>query len=89
MKSSLNDIVCGAKPNNRTRGHFECDLAWFVFVLISFVRMHGIIWRGGRGGGGAGRLKLGVQGQGGGRILDVDGQGGWGVLKTGQFSWTS
>ena len=32
------------------------------------------------------RLKLDVQDQGGGRILDVDGQGGWGVLKSGQFS---
>ena len=33
-------------------------------------------------------MKLDVQGQGGGRILDVmDGEGG--VLKTGQFSWTS
>ena len=28
-------------------------------------------------------------GQGGGRILDVDGQGGRGVLKIGQFSWMS
>ena len=35
------------------------------------------------------RLKLDVQGQEGGRILDVDGQGGWGVLKTGKFSWMS
>ena len=36
-------------------------------------------------------LELGVQGQGVGRILDVDGQGGWGggVLKIGQFSRTS
>ena len=33
------------------------------------------------------RLKLNVQDQGGGRILDVPGQGG--VLKIGQFSWTS
>ena len=35
-----------------------------------------------------------VQGQGSGRILEVDEQGGWveggvGVLKIGQFSWTS
>ena len=45
-----------------------------------------IIWRG-RGF----RLKLDVQGQGVGRILDVAGQGGWrrGVLKIGQFSCTS
>ena len=35
------------------------------------------------------RLKLDVQGQEGGRILDVDGQGRLGVLKIGQFSWTS
>ena len=35
------------------------------------------------------RLKLDVQDQGGGRISNVDGQGGWGILKTGQFSWTS
>ena len=42
-------------------------------------------------GGGAGgvSLELDVQGQGGGRILDVDGQGRLGVLKTGQISWTS
>ena len=33
-------------------------------------------------------LKLDVQGQRGGRILDVDGQGGWGVLKIGQVSLT-
>ena len=42
------------------------------------------------GEGGGGRcLKLDVQGQGGGRFSDVGGQGGWGVLKIGQFSWTS
>ena len=35
------------------------------------------------------RLKLGVQGHGGGRIYDIARQGGWGVLKFGQFSWTS
>ena len=29
------------------------------------------------------------QGQVGGKTLHVDGQGGWGVLKIGQFSWTS
>ena len=43
-----------------------------------------IIWTG------AGvRLKLDIQVQGGGRILDVDGQNGWEVLKIGQFSWMS
>ena len=39
--------------------------------------------------GGGVHMKLDFQGQGGGRILDVDGQGGWVVLKIGQFSWTS
>ena len=34
-------------------------------------------------------LKLDVQNQGGGRILDVDRHGRGGVLKIGQFSWTS
>ena len=34
-------------------------------------------------------LKLDVQGQRGKKNLDVDGQGGWGVLKIGQFWWTS
>ena len=35
------------------------------------------------------RLELDVQGEGGGKILDVDGQEEQGVLKIGQFSWTS
>ena len=35
------------------------------------------------------RLKLDVQGQGGGKMWDVDGQGEWGVLKVRSFSWTS
>ena len=39
--------------------------------------------------GGEGCLKLDVQGQGRGRIFDVDGQVGWTVLKIGQFSGTS
>ena len=30
-----------AKSNNRTRGQFEYDVLGFVFVLISFVHMHG------------------------------------------------
>ena len=33
--------------------------------------------------------KLNVQGQGGGKILEVGWQEGWRVLKTGEFSWTS
>ena len=35
------------------------------------------------------RLKMDVQRQGGGGLLDVDGEVGWAVLKIGQFSWTS
>ena len=34
-------------------------------------------------------LKLDVQGQGDGKMFDVDGQAGWGVLKIRQFLWTS
>ena len=49
---------------------------WIMFSFNWLV----VIWRGGC------RLKLDVQGQGGGRILDVDGHGGWVVLKIGQFS---
>ena len=41
------------------------------------------------GGGGGIRLKLDVQGQVGGRILDVAGQRRVGVLKIGQFSCRS
>ena len=36
-----------------------------------------------------GRFKLDVKGQGDGRILNVVGQEGWGILKIGQFSWAS
>ena len=35
----------------------------------------------GGGGGGWARLKFDVQGQGGGRTLNVDGQRGWEVLE--------
>ena len=35
------------------------------------------------------RFKLDVQRQGSGRILDVDGQRGWRVLKIAHISWTS
>ena len=49
---------------------------WIMFSFNWLV----IIWRDEAGGEwkGGGRLKLDVQGQGGGRILDVDEQGGWG-----------
>ena len=46
---------------------------WIMFSFNWLI----IIWRGGE------------LGQGGGRILDVAGQGGRGVLKIGQFSWMS
>ena len=53
------------------------------WIMLSFNWLV-IIWRGrGKGGGGA------FVGQGDGRILDVAGQGGWGVLKIDQFWWTS
>ena len=52
---------------------------WIMFSFNWLV----IIWRGRI------LLKLDVQGHGGGRISDVDGQGEWGVLRTEQFSWTS
>ena len=79
-----------AKSNNRTHGQFECDVTWFCFCFISFDRMYGaVIVPQFVGEGGGNRLKLDVQGQEGGKILDVDGQGGWGVLIIRQFSWTS
>ena len=78
-----------AKSNNRTRGQFECDMTWFYFCF-DFVRSHArcgccsiVCWRGLEGGVG-GCLKLDVQGQEGGNILEVYGQGG-GVLKLRQF----
>ena len=48
------------------------------WIMLSFNWLV-IIWREGV------RLKLDVQGQGGGRILDLDGQRGWVVLKIGHF----
>ena len=77
-----------AKSNNRTCGQFECDVNWFCFCFdfvrslarcgccsIVYWRVCGCVGAGGREGGLV-RLKLDVQGQGGGEILDVDGQGG-------------
>ena len=61
------------------------NVTWlgFVFILISFVHMHDavVVPQSAGEGGGVGRwirLKLDVQGQGGGNILNVDGHGGWG-----------
>ena len=75
VKSSFNHIVCGAKPKNRTRGQFECDVTWFCFYF-DFVRSHALYHLERRRVGG--RLKLDVQGQGGGSTLDADGQEGEG-----------
>ena len=52
------------------------SLDYYFFELI-------IIWR-----GEGVRVKLDVHGQGDGKVLDLDGQGGVGVLKIRQFSWT-
>ena len=46
-----------------------------------------IVWRGVEEG--RARLKLDVQGQGGGRILDLAWTVGVGLLKIGQFTWAS
>ena len=72
-----------AKSNSKTRGQFKCDVTWFCFCF-DFICSHYFIvgWRGWWGEGGEGRgeacLKLNVQGQGSGNILDVDGHGRWG-----------
>ena len=67
-----------AKSNNRTRGQFECDVTWFCFCF-DFVRSlprcrccSSLLQR----VGGCVCLKLDVQAQRGGKILDVDGRGG-------------
>ena len=49
VKPSFNNTVIPlrclwAKLNNRARGKIECNMAWFsVFVLISFIHMHGAV----------------------------------------------
>ena len=79
-----------AESNNRTRGQFECDVTWFC-SCFDFVLSHApwgwcsiVCWR-----GWGVHLKLDVQSQRCGKILDADGQRGSGVLKIRQFSWTS
>ena len=85
------------KSNNRTRGQLDCDANWLCFCF-DFVLSHAlcgcysiVCWKRWREEWGC--LKLNVQVQGGGKILDVDGQGLAGVeggfLKVRQFSWTS
>ena len=73
-----------AKSNNRTRGQFDCDVTYTIFSIVCLrfqivqikqvdskmsnknVSNYKKIFR----------LKLDVQGQGGGRVLDGDDQGG-------------
>ena len=70
-----------AKSNNRTRDQFECDVTGFVFVLVSFRNFTDTVWLLFQSfftlkGEWAGiRLKLDIQGQSSGKILDVDEQG--------------
>ena len=52
-----------AKWNNGMSGQFECDVNWFCFCFDLFFFTCTV------------RLKLDIQGQGGEKVLDVDGQG--------------
>ena len=65
------------KSNNRTRGQFGCDATWLCFCF-DFVCSHVrcdcfsiVCWR----GWGGVLIKLDIQDQGAGKVLDVDGQG--------------
>ena len=55
---------------------------------------YNLLDKGGGGGGGGGgwlrwiHLKVDVEGQVGGKLLDVDGHGGWETLKIREFSWS-
>ena len=70
MKPSFKmSFHCLWDKSNRTCGQFECEVN--CFVLISFVHMLGMIWRGGKGV----CLKLEPQGQGGRKFSDLDGKG--------------
>ena len=60
--------------NRPTEPVVNLHVIWlgFIFVLISFFHMHGALV--GESMGQGNRLKLDVQGQGGGKILNIDGQ---------------
>ena len=76
----INDLILKTKADLRERPDKHISHPWIMFFF----------WLTGyhleREGEGGVRLKFDVQDQGGGRILDVAVQGGWGVLKIGQFS---
>ena len=79
------------KSNNRTRSQCKCDVTLFCFCF-DFVRSHArcgccftVCWR----GWGEGVFKIGRPGHRCKKVLDLDGQGGWGVLKIRLFSWRS
>ena len=81
-----------AKSNNETRGQFERDMTWVFFFFFYFVRSHHednisiftctawLLFHSLLERVVVGRVRL---------KLDLDEQGRWGCLKTGQFSWTS
>ena len=52
-----------------------------VIIGLCFLLIEWLLF----GEGGTVRLKLDFQGQGGGRMLDVDGQGGWGSWNLDNF----
>ena len=58
------------KSNNRTGGQFECDVIRFILILLFHMHVVVFVPYGGI------FLKFDVQSQKGGRILNVDGQGG-------------
>ena len=79
-----------SRPEGKTWQHL------IVILGLCFLLYHlesgggGRVGVGGEGGWGeTGVFEIGRQVQGRGKILDVAGQGGWMVLKIGQFSWTS
>ena len=77
----INELILKKKADLKNRTDNINSHPWIMFSFNWLV----IIWR----EGGEVHLKLDVQGQVGRRILDVDGQGEWEVLKIGQLSWKS
>ena len=75
----INDLILKTKADLKERS----DNISYSWLQISY---H--LEREREDGGGV-RLELDVQGQGDGGILNVAGQGRWGIFKIVQFSWTS